>query len=93
MKAESSIKKYHAPTQFDYAPYGTYWVSLKNEECPESYIQVSHDEKAPVWEKLGEFLERAFIHELSQSDFLDHCLLLYEKNKSESLKKQNNVLI
>lgn len=76
--------RYTAPTKLDEAPFGTLWLQVIesfNEDIKATYIQTSRDEKQPIWEKIGIFLERVFKNKILDPIFIEEALRIYEENK------------
>lgn len=70
------LVRYNAPTKFDTAEYGKMWVQMLD-DGKEIYIQVSKDDTAPHWIRIGSFLEKVFYPKLYEESFIRECLDAY----------------
>ena len=78
------LTRYTAPTKLDEAPFGTLWLQIIesfNEDITATFIQTSRDEKQPLWERMGLFLEKVYKHKLLDSEFIEESLRIYEGNR------------
>lgn len=77
------IEKYVAPCRLDHAQTGQLWKVLEEESA--LYIQLSHDEKNPRWERLGTVLEMIYTDEFpySSMNIVSKFHSLKEKKYSE----------
>lgn len=66
--------RYNAPTKLCAAPYGQIWQCMHDNEEYSLYIQVSRVPEEPVWLKMGDFLEKAFAHQLFNETFIAQLL-------------------
>jgi len=88
----SIIKKYFTPTRYSYAPFGTIYKVLKDDDNYEIYIQVSPNENLPRWEKFGIILEKALEEFIDNEEFIKDCLRLYELKEISSFLSITKVI-
>lgn len=88
-----ALQRYCPPTKLDVAPFGTIYHVMVDSDIPQHlYIQVSEDETAPQWERMGVFLEKVFEEFLNDDTFVDECLRLFKHNKNAQLLKLREII-
>lgn len=87
------IEKYSAPTKFDSAPLKSVWRVMSQSGHAELYIQLSDKPDVMRWEKMGVFLEKAFVRVIEDHpDFITECLRLFVYNEEDPLKKISEII-
>lgn len=75
------LVKYHNPTRYDHAPYGTLWHVINDAlgtDIVDRFIQTSHDEHDPAWHTLAHVLMVAFKDDIDSDDsILEKCLVRF----------------
>jgi len=83
--------KYVSPTKYDIAPVKTIW-KVMNQDKYELFIQINEDVQNPHWEKIGNFLEKAFTQMLENKIFVSECYRLYMYLEDSPQHKINALL-
>ncbi len=86
-KQGSVLVRYSAPNKLCMSPYGQIWKNTHDDNLYSLYIQTSKDANEPHWLKMGEFLEKAFAHQITEEKFIKNCLkMMIHNQKTESEK-------
>lgn len=78
MEEKVHALKYTVPTRYDMAPYGQIWVKANDSNVVDVFIQASKND-SPNWISMGQLLERAFSEKLSDPEFINECLEIYNR--------------
>ena len=78
--------RYCAPTKYDLAPYKTV-AKVHKDNGYDFYIQLSHNQEDPKWERMGNMLEIAFSSEFDRSDFIDEAMVWYENETNTAVDR------
>ncbi len=80
------ITRFHRPTKFDKAPYGTVYQALVDEDQVIYYLQISAKEDVPTWKLMSEVLIKSFEGLFSSDEFMHMILSLFERAKKKDLE-------
>ena len=76
-----SIVRYTPPTRYDVAEYGTIRRVMESDKPLDLYVQISKDIESPIWNKMGDFLEKVFRVESQDEEFVKKGLLKIEQEE------------
>jgi hypothetical protein len=81
---EKFKERFTIPTRYDSEPFGTIVKFIGENDSYELWIQLSKDEKIADWKKVRYLLEETFKDLLTDSEFINACLGIYNGNENKN---------